>query len=138
MSSSIEEFGKDILADVRDSARNAIDERINEAVIKANVEGIAITAAALYEARVEDTVIINLLQKHWHIDGDEATEVLRYERTVKCPIRDLRAYLTGQGLNSRDLNVFMTKNKVGIKLRHDPNLWKKTPAELIDAVKENE
>jgi hypothetical protein len=32
----------------------------------------------------------------------------------------------------------MIKNKVGIKLNHDPNLWKLTPAELIDAVKEYE
>lgn len=125
------------MADVRDSARNVIDERINEAVKKANEEGTAITAAALYEAGVEDTVIINLLQKHWRIYEDEATEVLRYERTVECPSRALKAYLTGQGLNSRDIRDYMTKNKVGIKLRHDPNLWKLTPAELIDAVKEN-
>jgi hypothetical protein len=138
MSSSKEEFGKKTLALVRDSVRDVIDERIDEAVEDVNVKGIAITAAALYEAGVEDTVIINLLQKHWHIDIDDATEALRYERTVKCPSRALRAYLTSQGLDPRDLRDFMIKNKVGIKLRHDPNLWKLTPADLIDSVRENE
>jgi hypothetical protein len=138
MSSSIEEFGEEILASVRDSVRNRCDERINEALKYARVEGIEITAAALYEAGVDDTVIINLLQKHWHIDVDDATEVLRFERTVEFPSRALRDYLTGQGLNSRDIEDFMTKYKVRKKLRHDPNLWKLPPAELIDAVKENE
>jgi len=137
MSSSKEIF-KGSLAFVRDTARNAIEEKINDAVIDANFDGIVKTAAALYEAGVKDTVIINLLQKHWHIDEDVATEVLRIERTVEYPSRALRADLTGQGLNSRDLRAFMTKNKVRIKLNHDPKLWKLTPAELIDAVKENE
>lgn len=138
MSSSIEKFGKETLALIMDSVRDVHDERIKDAVSDAIEKGIAITAAALYEARVEDTAIINLLQKHWLIYEDEATEFLRYERTVECPSRALKAYLTGQGFNSRYLKDFMTKNKVRMKLRHDPNLWKLTPAELIDAVKENE
>jgi hypothetical protein len=138
MSSSIEEFGKEILASVRDSVRNGCDERIDEALKYVRVEGIEITAAALYEAGVDDTVIINLLQKHWHTDIDNATEVLRKEKTVEFPSRALIAYLTGQGLDSRDRRHFMTKNKVREKLSHEPNLWKLTPAELIDAVKENE
>jgi SOS response regulatory protein OraA/RecX len=136
--SSLKEFIKGSAALARDSAQNAIEEEINDAVIHANNKGIEKTAAALYEAGVKDDIIINLLQKHWHIDDDDATEVLRYERTVEFPSRKLRDYLTSQGLNSRDIEDFMTKNKVGIKLRHDPNLWQLTPAELIDAVKENE
>lgn len=137
MSSSIEEFGKDVLASVRDKARYERDEEINEAVEDANLKGIKITTAALYEAHVDDAVIINLLQKHWHIDIDDATEVLRLEITVRYPSRALIAYLTSQGLNTNDSKDFMIKNKVWTKLRKNPKLSKLPPAELMDAVKEN-
>ena len=88
MSSSIEKIGRETWALFRDSVRDWHDETINEAVEDAIVKGIAITTAALYEAGVEDSVIINLLVKHWRIYENEATEVLRYERTVQIPLRN--------------------------------------------------
>jgi hypothetical protein len=134
-------FGKSIFNGIwgllKDSARKWNDDKINAALEVAFWEGVEKTTSTLYEAHVNDEIIISLMQKHWGITEDDATENLRREGTIHYPIRTLKTFLASQGFNSWEIEDFIIKNRVFSKLRHDRDLWKLTPAKLSDVVKEN-
>lgn len=140
-------FAADIYTDVRDRFRDEYEERVEErtneeiekrkeALERAHYEGITRTASALYEAKVDDEMIVSLLQRFWNIDENEAKETLRCEKTIWKPYRDIQSYLTFEGYDRKAVAAFIRENRVYRKLKNDPTLWKKTTAEILKAVQE--
>lgn len=91
--------------------------------------------AALYEAGVKDDEIIRLLLKYGYMDEDEALMLLKSEKIVEAPCRNLYQYLI--------LNVFADEaeadkfihNKARIALSNNMELRKLSPAKLYDEIK---
>jgi hypothetical protein len=143
MSTSKEETWENIKAFLGDVRREAVQTYINDKVEAALVierkREIQRATAALYEAKVEVKLIIQLLQDHWNINKSQATEALRVEKTVRSPMKVLRTYLQSQGYGNNDAIEFLKKNFVKQQLENDPSLWKlsNSPAKLMKVVKEN-
>lgn len=97
--------------------------------------GIENTVAALYDADVEDDVIIRMLNKHWGISNDEAEKRLIFEKS-QAAIRELRRYLKLQGYSISEIDQFMLLNKASIKIRHNAELrtLKRNPEKLMKVV----
>lgn len=93
---------------------------------------------ALYEAKVTDKVIIQLLHDYWHIDKYRAAEALRVEKTVNKPIKVLVTYLKSQSYKHSGIRKFMRNNNVEEKLENNISLWKlsNSPGKLMKAVEE--
>lgn len=91
--------------------------------------------AALYEAKVKDDEILRLLLKYGDMDEDEALLLLKNEKIVEAPCRNLYQYLI--------LNVFADEteadkfihNKARIALSNNIELSKLSPAKLYDEIK---
>lgn len=132
--------GKLILSGVwgllKESLQKWNDDKINEALEDAFWDGVEKTTSTLFEGHVKDEIIINLMQKHWGINEDDANKYLRRERTIHYPIRSLKTFLTSQGYYPSEIETFLIKNKVYIKLLRNRELWKLSPAKLSEAVKE--
>lgn len=143
MSTSKEEIWKNIKAFFGDAGHEALQSVINDEVeatlVDERINEIACATAALYEAKVEEKVIIQLLHDHWKIDKSQATEVLRVEKTVESPMNVLRKYLRSQGYKNIDIIKFMRNNNVRKQLENSLTLWKLSysPARLMKAVEEN-
>lgn len=143
MSTPKAEAWENIKTFLGNSAREAIQSYINDEVVAVLVDErineIARATAALYEAKVEEKVIIQLLQDHWKINKSQAIEALRVEKTVENPIKVLRTYLQSQGYKNIDIIKFMKKNFVRQQLESNPSLWKlsNSPAKLKKNVEEN-
>jgi len=126
---------------VVDFAKKFYRESLNQAGNIAFSEGIEIgienTIAALYDADVDDEVIVRLLNKHWGISNDEAEERLIFEKS-QAAIRELRRYLKLQGYSTAEANQFMRTNMASIKIKRDADLRKlrRNPEKLMKAVQE--
>lgn len=75
-------------------------ETLNQAGEKAFSEaieiGLANTFPTLYEANVDDRIILSVATKHWGIDIKEAEDRLVFEKQ-QAAIRSLKQYLKLQG-----------------------------------------
>lgn len=117
-----------------------LQEWMSEKEAHAYSEGIDIgiekTISALYEANVDDDMIISLLNKHWGICWDEAERRLQCEKR-NAPSRIIRQYLQREGLSDQEVQHFFDSNRILIKLRENPELRKlrNNPAALIDEIK---
>lgn len=122
-------------------ARDIFGESINEIDKRAFIEGIEIgiqnTVAILYESKVDDEEIYNLLNKYWRIPRDDAIERLFYEKS-QAPLRELKLFLKMRGLSSKEIQKFMISNNVLMKLKKNPELreLRQKPDKLMKAVKE--
>lgn len=143
MLSSKEEFLKKIIAVFGDIGREAFESIINneveEAVAYERRREIKRATEALYEAKVKEEVIIQLLHDYWKIDEYQAIEVLRIEKTVNSPKKVLITYLQRQGHKTPDIKEFIRNNNVENQLENNPSLWKlsSTPEKLMKAIEEN-
>lgn len=129
--------GKVALRFVRDIYGESINEAGNRAFEEAIEIGIENTVSTLYELKVEDEEIYNLLNKYWGICRDEAIDRLLYEKN-HAPLRELKLFLKMQGLSSKEIQHFMISNKVLMKLKKNPELreLRQKPDKLMKAVKE--
>lgn len=100
--------------------------------------GITNTMAALYDADVDDSEIIRVLNKYWGIDRDEAEERLVFEKS-QAAIRELKWFLKVQGFSVIEIDQFMRSNNASIKIRHNNELWKlrRKPEKLMKAVQDS-
>lgn len=143
MLSSKEEILKKIISVLGDAGREAFDSIINneveEAVAYERKREIKRAVEALYEAKVKEEVIIQLLQDYWKIDEYQAREALRVEQTVKSPKKVLITYLQRQGYKTSDIKEFIRNNNVEKQLENNPSLWKlsNSPEKLMKAIEEN-
>lgn len=143
MLSSKEDFLDKIIGFLGDVGRETLDSIISDDVDKAlanerNRE-IKRAARALYEVKVEEEVIIQMLHNYWKINENEAKEALRVEKTVYSPKRLLITYLQGQGYKPSYVREFIESKDVEKKLENNPTLWKlsNSPEELIEAIEES-
>lgn len=115
-------------------------ETLNQAGEKAFSEaieiGLANTFATLYEANVDDRIILSVATKHWGIDIKEAEDRLVFEKQ-QAAIRSLKQYLKLQGYSQRESENFFRETQAIIKIKHNNNLWKlkDTPEKLLKSVK---
>lgn len=102
-------------------------ETLNQAGEKAFSEAIEIglenTFATLYEANVDDKIILSVVTKHWGIDLKEAEERLVFEKQ-QVAIRSLKQYLKLQGYSQKKSENFLRETQAIFKIRHNNDLWK--------------
>ena len=108
-----------------------------ESVQKERENGISITTAALYEAKVKDEEIIRIIQKYYGIAESEAQECLRIEKRVDHPCRELQSYLMREEAFSAEeaRNYIIEKGTVEL-LKKEQALWKLSPKELLKKIEE--
>lgn len=91
--------------------------------------------AALYEAKVKDDEIITLLLKYGYMDEDEALMLLRNEKIVEAPCRNLYQYLIlNKYTDEKEADKFI-HNKARSALSNNMELSKLSPAKLYDEIK---
>lgn len=143
MLSSKAEFLKMIVAALGDAGREAlysiINDEVEEAVAYERKREIKRATGALYEAKVKEEVIIQLLYDYWKIDKYQALEALRVEKTVNSPMKVLITYLRRQGYKTSDIKEIIRNNNVEKQLENNPSLWKlsDSPEKLMKAIEEN-
>lgn len=64
-------------SEIIDGLRQEHYEIVDEHVFEERIRGIEITSLALYEAKVEDELIISLLIKYWDLRPSEAKGFLQ-------------------------------------------------------------
>jgi len=122
-------------------ALNIYGESLNRAGEEAFSDAIDIgienTIACLYDARVDDQIIIRVVNNQWGIEKAEIENRLVLEKG-NAAIRSLRQYLKLQGFSEHEITHFMISNKAAIKIRHNHDLWKmkNNPQKLMKAVQE--
>jgi SOS response regulatory protein OraA/RecX len=123
----------------REAINSIIDNEVEEAVARERKREIERATKALYEAKVKEEVIIQLLQDYWMIDKYQAKEATRIERTIKSQKKVLINYLQSQGYKNSDIREFMKTNNVEKQLENNQSLWRlsNSPAKLLKAVEEN-
>ena len=138
-----EEILKEIFTVLGDAGYEAlysvIDTEVEAAIAYERTREVKRATRALYEAKVKDEVIIQLLHDYWNIGKNQAIEALRVEKTVNMPTMVLITYLQSQGYKTSDIKEFMKYNNVKEQLENDPSLWmlSNSPAKLIKAVEGN-
>lgn len=116
---------------VRESTRRHDADVANES----QENGIQITTAALYEAKVKDDNIIRMLQKFWGITDFDARERLRIEKTINYPCRSVAEYLMSEEAMTQDeADDFIINRGVLDYLREERSAWKLSPKELVSKV----
>ncbi len=123
----------------RDAFYSIINNEVNEAVASERKREIKRATKALYEAKVKEEVIIQLLHDYWKIDEYQAKEVLRIEKTISSPKKVLITHLQRQGYKSSEIKEFIEKNNVEKQLENNSSLWKlsNSPEKLMKAIEEN-
>ncbi len=89
-------------------------ETLNQAGEKAFSEaieiGLANTFPTLYEANVDDRIILSVATKHWGIDIKEAEDRLVFEKQ-QAAIRSLKQYLKLQGYSQKESENFFRETQ---------------------------
>lgn len=140
---SKEEILNKIIAFFGDAGREALDSIIkNEVEVAVDREKkyeIKRATKALYEAKVDAEVIIQLLHHYWKIDENQAEDALRAEKTINYPQKVLITYLKRRGYKPLDIKEFIINNNVEKQLENNPSLWKlsNSPEKLMKAIQEN-
>lgn len=130
---------REVIILTRERLANAIMEREDEAYYEALEIGISNTIAALHDTNVKDEEIIRVMNKYWGIAALEVEKRLLREKGDSV-VNALRYHLKMQGYNDGDIQHFMIHNKVGKKIRNNPELCKlkNSPEKLKKLVIEEE
>lgn len=123
----------------RETFYSIIDNEVEEALARERNLEIKRATKALYEAKVKDGVIIQLLHDYWKIGENQAREALRIERTVNTPKKVLITYLQSKGYKPSYIKEFVINNNVEKQLESDPSLWElsNSPEKLMKAIQKN-
>ena len=114
-------------------------ETLNQAGEKAFSEAIEIgienSFATLYEANVDDKIILSVVTKHWGIDLKEAEDRLVFEKQ-QAAIRSLKQYLKLQGYSQKESVNFFRETQAIFKIKHNNDLWKlkENPEKLYKSI----
>ncbi len=120
----------------KDAIQNYLDEIVDNAADRERNFGIQNAVEALLEAKTDDDDIIRYLEKYWDINDTEAMDAVRIIKTQVHPKNELKYYLKKQGYSEREIRDFVVSNHVGPELRRDHELWKLTPAKLVERLKQ--
>jgi hypothetical protein len=117
---------------IREIIRNECEKSFAEA----KEIGIKNTIAALYNANVKDSEIVRVTCEQWELVREEVEDRLIYEK-IQAPKRNLEKYLKLQGYTSSEIDKLWNDYNIGIKIRHNKELWKlkDTPEKLLNEVK---
>ncbi len=125
----LQRAGSFVMGAVRESVNNHESETVNAQVD----HDIALTTSALYEAKVDDDMIIRLLQKYWNITEKDAYECLRVEKTIQHPCCAIAEYLMKhEAMTQEEADDIIINQGIIDYLRNDRNAWKLTPNELLE------
>ncbi|MFT8348555.1 hypothetical protein [Clostridium saccharoperbutylacetonicum] len=116
-----------------------IENEVQAAMDSERKHEIKRATKALYEAKVKEEVIIQLLHDYWKIDKYQAREAFRIEQTVNSPKKVLITYLQKQGYTTAYIKEFVRNNNVEKQLDSNPYLWKlsNSPEKLMKAIEDN-
>ena len=140
---SRDEILNKIIAFLGDAGRkefySIIDNDVKDALASERKLEIKRATKALYEAKVKDEVIIQLLHDYWKIDEYQAREAFRIEQTVNSPKKALITYMQKQGYTTAYIKEFVRNNNVEKQLESNASLWKlsNSPEKLMKAIENN-
>jgi len=93
-----------------------------------------LVTSALYEAKVKDNEILQVLMKVCNVDKDEAMNDFRNEKFILSPCRELYQYLVlEKGFDDHDADVFIHK-RARSALARNTELSKLSPAKMFDTI----
>ena len=73
-----EGFGSELLQGIRDHVKS----HEGDAVYNERIENITTATMAMYDAGLEDEIIIQMLQKYWDLRRSEAEKEIAFAHTV--------------------------------------------------------
>lgn len=118
-----------------DTMREAVWRHEDESVQAERLAGMSTTVAALYDAKIKDDEIIRLIQKYYGVTENEAQEMLRIEKTIEHPCRELQSYLMREeALSADEAREFVIDHGTVDMLRETHGLWKLSPEELLNRI----
>ena len=119
----------------QEAVQNYIDEKVFQAVSQEKERGVHNAIDALIEIGVTDKErITKFLQKYGDMRESEAKNISEQVEAVTIPTKKLADYLAKKHYSSSEIKEFMKVNMVTIKLRHEPELRKLKPEELMKKV----
>lgn len=120
-------FGESILESAGEGIIEGLRQSISKPQEDAYLQGINTgkgkTIAALYEANVEDSAIIELMNKHWDMTMRETTHILTIEKR-QAALRELQLFLELEGYSESMIRSFMIKHSVTMQMKENPELQK--------------
>ena len=119
------------IKEVMEIGASCLSETIKELYDKKSVQafndateiGMSNMIAAMYEAGVDDDLIIKMLSKYWGIEQQDAVQRIVFEKQNLCT-RELSRYLQLQGYSESEINTLLRDQRVKIKIRHNKELLK--------------
>lgn len=117
-------------------AYSFIQEGIGDSVQKHEDEfGSKKMVAALYDAKLKDEMIIQLVIKYYPITKSDAQELLRIEKNIMHPCRELENYLMNEKVMSHKQAVeYIINNNVVEILENNNTLWKLSAKGLFEKI----
>lgn len=117
-------------------AYSFIQEGIRDSVQKHEDEiGSEKMVAALYDAKLKDEMIIQLVIKYYPITKSKAQELLRIEKNVMHPCRKLENYLMNEEVMTQEQAVeYIRNNHVTEILENNNTLWKLSAKGLFEKI----
>lgn len=119
----------------KDAVQDYLDEIADNVADRERNFGIQNAVEAFLEAKTNDDDIIRYLEKYWGMNDAEAMDAVSIIKTQVHPENELKYYLKKQGYSEREIRDFVVSNHVGLELRRDHELWKLTPANLVERLK---
>ena len=117
-------------------AYSFIQEGIRDSVQKHEDEiGSEKMVAALYDAKLKDEMIIQLVIKYYPITKSKAQELLRIEKNIMHPCRELESYLMNEEVMTQEQAVEYIRNNHVIEILENNNtLWKLSAKGLFEKI----
>ena len=133
----------EMIKEVMKKGASCLCETIKEVYDKNSVQafndateiGVSNMIAAMYEAGVDDDLIIKMLNKYWRIEQQDAVQRIVFEKQKLCT-RELSRYLQLQGYSEGEIHTLLRDQRVGIKIRHNKELLKlwNNPQKLLKEI----
>lgn len=118
-----------------EAIKEVYDENSVQAFNDATEIGVSNMIAAMYEAGVDDDLIIKMLNKYWRIEQQDAVQRIVFEKQELCT-RELSRYLQLQGYSEGEIHTLIRNQRVEIKIRHNKELLKlwNNPQKLLKEI----
>lgn len=128
--------GIELLNIAQEAWKKNMDEKEKEAYSQGIYKGIENTIAILLEEKIDEIRIVELLNKHWEVDADQAIMLIQSKK-IADTVTLVKQHLKLKGYTDEKISEFVKNNGVRAKIRNSPKLLelKQNPQKLINELK---
>lgn len=125
---------------VGDAKHQAVDDHESRLVSDVEYQGLTNMVDALIEVGINDKKIIEIAQEYYrHYSFEELEHLIRGERTIGVPLRQLVEYLqTERNYLYEEAWDYTDENHVSSMLARNRELYKKSPKDLYELIEKSE